>query len=442
MLVTVQFPIADMRSFAPGPQRRLSKPAWPDAHPGGEFVRGIGGVDVRRLGGLNGWIGEGTHCRASRLITLDKLPALTLMNAADYPFGHAIQTRLKFRRLYVDGKALAKCEVGFAGGAFRGDWGVQYDFLKILDDILTLECRVPEATSAPLVFSGKAVATRYLLCTTKRSAIHRDGPQTKNASELGLVAAGDPLVFIDLSSQAISLPRGYNAVVMPGNFAFQIFYGIYATGSFRVPIWILLRSIQEDPLDHRARHLRIYLQRIHAEKEVLRLVLNNISSGRLKPDGDPAASDSLQRYLLESTTRISHLEVKADKKGVGGIGALAGTCLEFARPGWLAALTERLDLMNIRPNIRRNIERRARSRDGVINYGVINQITLDQSHHDYRRITHMGDIFSNIQRFHDRELVAGGKCVQQNQIKLRRRNGGNAFEGDGACRPVRQQRGW
>ena len=130
MLVTVQFPIADMRSFAPGPQRRLSKPAWPDAHPGGEFVRGIGGVDVRRLGGLNGWIGEGTHCRASRLITLDKLPALTLMNAADYPFGHAIQTRLKFRRLYVDGKALAKCEVGFAGGAFRGDWGVQYDFLN------------------------------------------------------------------------------------------------------------------------------------------------------------------------------------------------------------------------------------------------------------------------------------------------------------------------
>ena len=396
MLVTIQFPLADMRPFAPGPQRRLPRPAWPSAHPGGEFVRGIGGIDFRRLGGLNGWIGEGTHCNASHLISLDNLPKPSILNEDDFPSG-AISLRIKFRRLFADGLALAKFEMGFAGGLFlrqqpwnrQRDQGVSYDFSKIIRDLLTLRCRVPGAAGGPLLFSGKSLAARYLECTTKRSANHHPSPIEK-AGEVGLVAAGDPLVFIDSSSDTIVLPKGYRSVMMPGNFDFQIFYRHYAGGSFRVPVWILLRNHQSD----NARHLRIYLQRIHAEKEVLRAVLDYIAFGRLNPDGDHADFDKLQMYLLESTRRISRLELKADRKAIEGIGALAASCLQFVQPGWLDALMQRLDVMNVRPTIKRNIEARVRRGNVLINFGAIN---IDQSQHDSRRDTFMGDTFSNIQ---------------------------------------------
>jgi hypothetical protein len=398
MLATVQFPLADMRQFVTGSDRRLPKPSWPDAHPGGEFVRGIGGVDFRHLGGLSGWIGEGTYCEASRLILLDKLPKLSLVDNDDFSIpGNPVSTRLKFRRLFADGRALAKFEIGFAGSLniFRSrrvpkcDFGMPFDFPKIISEILMLPCRVPGAAGSPLLFLGKSLAARYSDCTTKRSTNGTEPQLTGSAAE-GLVATGDPLVFIDSSGNRVSLPSGYRAVTMPGNFDFQIFYAHFAGGSFRVPVWILVRNDESTS----ARHLRIYLQRIHAEKEVLRIVLNNIASGRLEPDGDDTASDSLQRYLLDSTNRIGRLERKADKNASEGIGALAGSCLEFVRPGWLDTLMQRLYLLNVRPMIRRNVEALVRRGNALLNLGVIN---IDQSHHDSRRGSFMGDTFSNIQ---------------------------------------------
>jgi hypothetical protein len=322
------------------------------------------------------------------------LPKLSITNRASHPFGNSTPTRVKFRRLFADGQALVKCEIGLAGKIFHSDWGVDYDFMKIIDDVLASQCRVPGEGSSPLAFAGKALAARYLECSTKRAVDPAEIPQAENADGVDSVVAGDPLVFIDVSCAArISLPSGYVSVVMPGNFDFQIFYGHYPKGSFRVPVWILVRSFRKNRFDNDARHLRIYLQRIHAEKEVLRIILNNIASGALKIDGNPKASDLLQRYLQDTMTRIIRLELKADKKSIEGIGATAAFCLEFVRPGWRDALSRRLDLMNIRPNIRRNIETRVRREGALVNYGVIN---VDQSHSDNRRGAFMGDTFSNI----------------------------------------------
>jgi hypothetical protein len=271
---------------------------------------------------------------------------------------------------------------------------VPFDLGKITDDILALRCRIPGTAASSLVFSGKFLATRYSECSTNRSVDRTEESQAATARQVSWIAPGDPLVFIDSSSHKISFPKGYKAVSMPGNFAFQIFYGHYDAGALRLPIWILLRN-NFDRSDHNgARHLRIYLQRIHAEKEVLRLVLNSIASGKLSIEGNQTASDSLQRYLLNSTNKIGRLELKADLKGAEGIGALAASCLEFSQPGWRDALAQRLEQMDIRPTIRRNIEARVAREITLVNYGVIN---LDQSQHDQRRGIFMGDTFSNIQ---------------------------------------------
>jgi hypothetical protein len=351
---------------------------------------------VVALGGLNGWIGEGSHCNAFRFISLDRLPKPAILNETDVP-PNSISTRIKFRRLFADGLALAKFEMGFSSGLFlrqqwhkQRDWGISYDFSKMIRDVLTLPCSVRgAAASGPLLYSGKFLAARYSECTTKRSVGNQQTLQSEDADEIGRIVAGDPLVFIDCSSREIDLPKGYRQVSMPGNFDFQLIYGSYPSGSFRVPVWILVwNGLAADARAADARHLRIYLQRIHAEKEVLRAVLDHIACGKLKPDAGHASAETLQRYLLESTNRIGRLELKADKKATEGIGALAASCLQFVQPGWRDALTQRLDVLNVRPNIKRNIDAR------VINYGNIN---LDLSQHDIRWSIQVGDVFSNIQ---------------------------------------------
>ncbi|WP_342726082.1 hypothetical protein AAFG07_03795 [Bradyrhizobium sp. B097] len=383
MLLTIQFPLADLRPFLLGPNRRLPKPAWPNAHPGGEFVRGIGGIDFRRLGGLQGWVGEGTHCLATNLVSLGDLPQPRLLNEDEVPPG-IVTTRVKFRRLFADGVALAKFELGIAAGGYlqTRDWGLSYDFAGLVTEVGKLQCRVPGSAAGPLLFSGKPLATRYAECSTKR-AIDTQVFAKESPDEAGLVVPGDPLIFIDCSSQKFVLPKGFRSVVMPGNFDFQVFFGLHQQGALRVPVWILLRNKQSDG----ARHLRIFLQRMHAEKEVLRAVLDRIASGKI----GASASETLQRYLLESTRRINHLEGRADKKAVDGIGTLAASCLQYVQPGWLDTLMQRLDVLNVRPNVKRNVAARIRRND------LMQFVIIDQSQHDHRRGIFMGDVFSNIQ---------------------------------------------
>jgi hypothetical protein len=163
---------------------------------------------------------------------------------------------------------------------------VPFDLGKITDDILVLRCRIPGTAASSLVFSGKFLATRYSECSTNRSVDRTEESQAATARQVSWIAPGDPLVFIDSSSHKISFPKGYKAVSMPGNFAFQIFYGHYDAGALRLPIWILLRNIL--PIRSQRCSTQNYLQRNDAEKEVLRLVLivlpDKLSQLR-KPDG-------------------------------------------------------------------------------------------------------------------------------------------------------------
>jgi hypothetical protein len=399
MLVTIQFPLADIRPFVCGPSGRVSKPAWPDAHPGGEFVRGVGGVEFRRLGGLNGWVGEGTHCEASRLVALDRLPAWPMAEQRVSLSPESKATLVRFRRLFADGMALVKYEIGFSGSAFTPFHdSTQYDLLKTLRATLDLPCRVRGRTDGPLAFLGRALAARYRVCTTKRPGSRQVPPavRTDDTLEVGdqeLVFSGDPLVFIDAGpTERIQLPRNFTSVAVPENFDFQLFYGRYAMGALRIPIWIMLTSREDSYSDQQARHLRIYLQRLHAEKEVLRLVLNGVASGRVNPEAYSEGSNLLQKFLLECTRRVNRLELKADEHATAGTGALAASCLEFVQPGWRDGLMQRLELLSIRPNIKRKVEGQL-DKATWNNYVVVN---IDQLHSDNRKGTFMGDIFSNI----------------------------------------------
>jgi hypothetical protein len=115
MLITVQHPFADSRQFCPGPIRVITRPTWPSPLTD-EFVRGFGGIEKRKLGGLDFW-GEDLLCNAVRGIRFDPLPPFRRRNRS------FVTLDACFRRLYCDGSALGKVEIGLAtrGRHFRID---------------------------------------------------------------------------------------------------------------------------------------------------------------------------------------------------------------------------------------------------------------------------------------------------------------------------------
>jgi hypothetical protein len=102
MLLCIQFPFADARRFL-NKAERLGIPGWPLPTPDAEFVRFFGAIRRRPHGGLDGWIGEDPICRADRALSFSRAPHLIVDQK---------RTRIVFRRLYFDGWAVGKYEIG------------------------------------------------------------------------------------------------------------------------------------------------------------------------------------------------------------------------------------------------------------------------------------------------------------------------------------------
>src|SRR5579871_800218 len=127
MLFTMQFPFADCRRFAPGPTGLIRHPSWPSPLVK-EFVRSFGGVRERLSGGVAFW-GENYVCDAHGAIGFkNSIPPFT---ASD---GTKIPLEVAFRRLYCDGLAVGKFEVGLAtaGRGRKLDRGDVKNFLSHL----------------------------------------------------------------------------------------------------------------------------------------------------------------------------------------------------------------------------------------------------------------------------------------------------------------------
>lgn len=108
MLLTIQFPFADSRAFLNEKVNLLGRPTWPSAAPDTDFVRSFGSIRKRRLGGVEGWVGENVSCEARRALRFPKIGNYRDSQGLNVPL------RLAFRRLYYDGLGVGKFEVGIA----------------------------------------------------------------------------------------------------------------------------------------------------------------------------------------------------------------------------------------------------------------------------------------------------------------------------------------
>jgi hypothetical protein len=322
MLIVHSIPLADMRPFL-ADSHRLPSPSWPSPQHD-HFVRGFSAVRLRRRGGFTSWIGERHYCDA-RILRLAALPS-----------------RPCFRRLFVDGAAMARLDFG---NRHPGSLGDTARFVRLLDQELRRPLTVADA-EVPLGMAEKVVAAAYRKATTKTSEW--------SDAEAWSVSGGAPVTLVEARPHDFHLPRHARVLKGLDNGRISVAHMRIEVAKRRHGVWLLIADAEasRDVL----RRMRVALVRTHAEREVLKSVLRAIASGRIgvqrsNPGLLRDPSDALQSYLQETVTRLS----AARREGLDQDWTrLANDFEDLVNEGEREALLVQLD--PIRRNIKRLVE--------------------------------------------------------------------------------------
>jgi hypothetical protein len=103
-----------------------------------------------------------------------------------------------------------------------------------------------------------------------------------------------------------------------------------------------------------ARTLRLYLLRLNAEYECLRLILQSLANKDIQVTGGTPVSDDLQWYLDKALKRIARVETKTSEMNKE-IAEIARQSVHVIRPGQIDLLLERVD--DYRKHLRNSIEK-------------------------------------------------------------------------------------
>lgn len=384
-MVSLQLPFADLRAFL-SHTGKLYRPAWPTPEPDDEFVRSYGNVQTRWGGGLRGWVGENEVARADRGIRFDgQIPS--------YVSPHSnlrVPLQCAFRRLFFDGLAVGKCEIGLNTRVYRKtmldlkDASETRDFLQhVLNIRVNVKNPLEQEKSRELGGAGKLIARSYASVTTGTSGGH---PKVMPVE--GWVLAGQPLQFIVIrKGEHVPWPYPLKPVTIPEEYHFELGYCLVPFAGRRIPAWVLKIRSEGEPSS--ARTLRLYLLRLHAEHECLRLVLRGVDDGSIDVTTGLGEADALQRYINVSTQHIWRWESKAealisDNFNYGTIAEIARSSEDQINPGRRDALLERLQQVRVRKNILRKVEEyTGQSQD------TPNRQTIIQNY--YWEVKHMGD---------------------------------------------------
>lgn len=302
MLVTVQFPLADLRPFVADPTHRLLTPDWPTPRAGTDFIRLLGQVRDRLLAGVKEWPGEHIFCNAARALRFDKAFSIERVSESRRRYG-------AYRRFFSDGEGLARIEVGLG---FRGTqpWSLT-ELLAALHDAVSLPVsigRSGQAVKTRLLEAAPALARLTLQATTSRKAGENFKPSP------WWLTPCEPIVLVEYDVERESVPRppefraGDNAKAQGAELA----YGRMQLLRRSVGVWLFgtHRGTNRD-YGHR---LPIHLLRLHAQREVVKEVLRAIRTDRIgivrttPDDAVEHPSNRLQKFLRDTIQRMERRE--------------------------------------------------------------------------------------------------------------------------------------
>lgn len=342
MFVAVQIPLADLRPFVGTDTGRVPRPGWPNPQVDADFVRTCGPVRERPRGGIEPWSGEGAFANATRALRF----VAQRDRWARVGMPPSVPLRCIYRRLYSDGTAIMRAEVGFGVplGRRPPDRILAAEARAAVDDCLAIPVRVPigagEFKSPSLAMAGPALA-RCLLRATLLKGVTPERWWMSAVRPTAVVAMGSE----DLEKLAQSADR-----VSVGSDGPTVLHQVFELEGRTVPVWFLPREYPFDP--ELLRRIRLHLFRLHAEREVLKCVLSAAAAGRLADAAQPEPFAALEWYLSKTLPLIE----KGKIYNVGPTDDLRSALRlgELVNPGERDSLLAQL--RDVRTTIRRKLE--------------------------------------------------------------------------------------
>lgn len=338
MLLSIQYPFADTRMFLQN-THKLNVPVWPIPIVNKEFVRHFGIIRNRQRGGIGRWIGENETCEARKalrfcgnLIFIERSSNLK------------INLRCAFRRLYFDGWAVGKYEIGIATNFELFQRLNNEQSKRFFEHILKLPLNIEGINNTTIINANNQIAEMYLSSTTKNG--HKTKPWW--------VIAGSPFLFLEYSSEEINIPYRMDSIPISNSYNFQLFHSFIPFAGSNYHLWILRHPIREDYTNiKKSRELRISMMRLNAEQECLRLVYRNIRLRKLIVSRGTTESDDLQNYLKKAKSKINRME-NFSKYFNPEIVNYARQSLNTISPGQKDSLLVALKDLDLRNNIHRS----------------------------------------------------------------------------------------
>ena len=296
MLLTIQFPIADARPFVPDLNLRLPLPDWPE--PGTsigqtQFVHHFGKATERIREPDAAWPDETAYCYAKRGLRFVRLET----QHAGFP-GRRLRPRCAFRRLFCDGQAVVRVEIGIVPEP-RADKKIFLqieEILSVIRSMTELPTTVPRMSKTvkpqKLILQGKYLAGLYAHASMSESVDHSLGQL--------LVEAGTPLVLVELDNDEAELDfddpaaKGFNRLGDDSINGAKALFCHLNTPPGIIKTWILQKG---RATEGHLRNLRLCLGRLHAEQEALDIILKQIHRKRLINPPTEEAVNLLDRYF-------------------------------------------------------------------------------------------------------------------------------------------------
>lgn len=274
MLIVLQFPLGDLRTFRSSVSRR-EYPHWPAPDAGREFVRFFGPVRERRHTRKRNplpWSDEQFFVDAARALKL-------------VPFnGERAKWSCAFRRLLSDGGAVVRFEVAFDIPSTKS-LAPPPPILDTVATVLETPCIVRgDKNPIKLILISQRVAKLYARATTPRGTPAKDGE----------VVAGQPTVLVQFEDgDNVSMPKWLDFDSEKLAFMKSAHSGI------TMNIWFTSAKLGEP------RNTRTALLRLSAEHQCLKFVLRDIAAGNVQLDRQTPETEKLQRYLASTDRTLS-----------------------------------------------------------------------------------------------------------------------------------------
>ncbi len=381
MLLVIQFPISDSRSFIDLDTGMLGRPKWPIPIEDRDFVRSFGIVRRRLRGGISGWLGENHICEANRALRLSKIAPFE-----DTEKGGKIPIQIAYRRFYFDGYAVGKFEVGLNLNlkSYQGKVLSTLQTGKLFEHIFQIPVNIPSypeiSKTCELWQAGEYLAKLYAVNST-RTSILKQGSIPK-----WWVQSCPPVLFVEQKYSEYNIIFPFPSKPIPLKLDFDLDYQIINHAGRRFRLWRIcqhyypikdyspawdknstekLLKRNREICKSQAREIRLYLLRLHAERECLKQILANIGTKNIRPTAGSETCETLQAYLNLATKRISRLKSKAGDLSSGELAEVAREAEDFVASG------ERDSILGGLKGIRKNVYSKVKL--------FVNQITVPEN---------------------------------------------------------------